>query len=78
MENFMRIRMTNDRACGADAETPGARGRTRSATWRCLGCSSERHFPGPVPASAAVPCQVCGRNSRSGPVAIGPGSAAMR
>ncbi len=35
----------------------------RSSTWRCPGCGAERHFPGPVPMAAAIPCPACGANA---------------
>lgn len=38
-----------------------------SPTWRCSRCGAERHFPGPVPARAAIPCGACGARAATGP-----------
>lgn len=40
-----------------------ARADGRSSTWRCPGCGAERHFAGPVPMAAAIPCPACGANA---------------
>lgn len=47
-----------------------ARADGRSATWRCARCDAERHFPGPVPMAAAIPCSACGANA----LAVPPGT----
>lgn len=39
----------------------------RSSTWRCPSCDSERHFAGPVPMAAAIPCSACGANALAVP-----------
>ena len=40
-----------------------AAGGDASPTWRCPRCGTERHFPGPVPAGAAIPCAARGANT---------------
>ena len=42
---------------------PPALGGRPSPTWRCPRCGTERHFPGPVPAEAVIPCAACGANA---------------
>ena len=48
-----------------------ARADGRSPTWRCPGCGAERHFPGPVAMTAAIPCRACGANAMTAPAAPG-------
>lgn len=52
-----------------------ARADGRSPTWRCPGCGAERHFPGPVAMTAAIPCGVCGANAMAAPAAPRTGGA---
>jgi rubrerythrin len=44
-----------------------ARADGRSSTWRCQSCGGDRHFPGPVSMSAAIPCPACGANALAVP-----------
>jgi hypothetical protein len=67
---MMRIRLSGLSVVPAgpvptSGEPPRADGR--SPTWRCPGCGAERHFPGPVPMRAAIPCLVCGVNALAAP-----------
>ncbi len=56
--------------------TPSLPGRADgcSSTWTCPRCRAERHFPGPVPQRAAIPCSACGANAmEAAPDDPGPG-----
>lgn len=45
-----------------------------SSIWACPRCGAERHFPGPVPRLAAIPCSACGANAMdAGPHDLAPG-----
>ena len=58
----MRIRLRRPGTIPRPPPSP-APAEGASPTWRCAGCGTERHFPGPVPAAAAVPCAGCGANT---------------